>query len=160
MLHFLITRQQAAAGLILVLCFCLVVDVFTILPRRVWEIRTEFFKTGDQKLLEQWGGFYAASRQIRGNAELGTKVGLPTLQYSESHRMPYAYGHGNYNALVYPGRAVTLAVRADLERARPAFMVLDGEWPPFTFPGDPRAVDPGRPVSPRVVPVRYDDTAQ
>ena len=154
--RFRITRQRFAASAVVILWLCLVADIFTIPPKRVWALQSELQKSGNQKLLELWGGFHVISKELREKGELETKVGLPTLEYSEIHDLSYPYGHVNYNALVYPGRAVPLADEAALWNARPAYILLDKEWPPFTFPGDPRTQVARYVTQPQVVRITYD----
>jgi len=141
---------------ILMLWFCLVVDVFTIIPKRAIRRLGDIGLSSSEKLLNQWQGLYAISDKVSTSEQLGARGGVPHRTYREEHNMLSEYGHVNYLALCYPARCVSVSSRDDFLQKKPAYLVLDGRWPGFAFEGDPRPVGDRMVPSIQVVPVQYD----
>jgi len=155
MIRNFLSRVRLTGVTVLVLWVCLVVDVFTIVPKRAvheWRRRN---LNADQKAFERWGGFYVASKALKEKGLLGVTVGIPSDDDSVRHGFTAGYGNPNLNALLYPGRGVTISDREELLNKKPAYIILDGSWPEFSFLGDPRPPDQRAVESPQLVEVRY-----
>jgi len=156
--HILFYPSRLIAAAVLILWFCLAVDVFTILPKRVFRVLPTISISGDEKLSELWGGFHVASQAIRKEGKLGLTVGMPDYEYTEKHHLQVEYSNPNYFALCYPGRVVPISNREDLMRLRPDHLLLVGSWPEFGFPGDPRNPLTRFVPSLQVIQPQYDST--
>jgi len=151
-----LTKPRLIGLTVLILWLCLAIDVFSIVPKRFWSTVERFHMSAAEKQQELWGGFYVISKALRSRGSLGATVGIPLLTYAEGNKLSAPYGHVNYNALCYPGRAVLIENRSDLEKRQPQFLLLEKNWPEFSFPGDPRPENRRSVDRVRIIEMRYD----
>ena len=136
---FLLSKPSVLTLTVLVLWFCLAVDVLTFMPKRAVYSLTRARLSADEKLFELWGGLFSVSEHLKSEKLLGVTVGVPAQSEAARLGLKAPYGLFNYRALGYPGRMVEIQTADELINLKPEFLVLDKSWPEFTFTGDPRS---------------------
>lgn len=86
----------------------------------------------DQKMLTRWGEVYALMRFVNDATPPEAVIGFPS-----------SGSYGNFPTLwhlsfAYPRQIVPMASYEEFLSKRPTHMFLFKDFPPYTFPGDPR----------------------
>ena len=151
------SRKSTWAGIFIIsIWFCAAADVMTFMPARAFYSLQRFKFSAEQKLFELWGGLFTASEELKHQKFLGVTVGVPSEEQAKRLGIETPYGQHNYAALVYPGRMINIEKPEDLKTLHPDFLILDKNWPEFTFSADPRASENRFVVSPRLVQIPHD----
>ncbi len=111
-----------------------VLDTAYNLVRSLQYIRTHLNDSDDDKFLYQWGGSDK-------NAHLVT---IFTIKHMTPDKAvigipPSGRSWILFWGLLYPRQVVVVESREDFEREQPTHLLLEGDFPPYTFPNDPRA---------------------
>ncbi len=149
-------KSKIVSYAVLFIWLCAAVDVMTFMPKRAFYAGQRFKLSADQKLFELGGGLFTASEELKRQRLLGVTVGVPSEEETKRLGFDTPYGQHNYAALVYPGRMVAIQKPEDLKILHLNFLILDKNWPEFSFPADPRSSKNLFVATPTLVPVPHD----